>query len=110
MGSPRARVWSRISGGSRTRRDAAHLGWYFRDLRAPARIWRLDVDEALEALAEDRRRPAAAWTADAERLRALTMALALRRAEGLLGETLDLPELEHRAADAVATPPKLRAR
>jgi hypothetical protein len=78
------------------------LGWYLRDLRAPARVWRLDIDEALDVLAQDRRRPAAAWTADAERLRALTTALALRRAEGLLGETLELPGLEHGPADAVA--------
>src|SRR4051812_11153475 len=74
--------------------DAARrgaLGWYLRDLRAPARAWRLDVDESLEALAQDQRRPAGDWIADAQRLRTLTMAAALQRAEGLLGETLDLP-------------------
>jgi hypothetical protein len=74
--------------------DPAHraaLGWYLRDLRAPAHTWPLDVDAAVDALAGDLRRPAPLWCEDAERLRALTMALALRRAELLLGPTLGLP-------------------
>src|SRR3954454_6620475 len=70
------------------------LGWYLRDLRVPGRVWRLDVDPAIGQLAGDRRRSTVAWLEDAERLRALTLAAALRRAEDAVAETLDLPEIE----------------
>ena len=77
--------------------DAARrsaLGWYLRDLRVPGQVWRLDVDPAIAHLADDQSRSPRAWLEDAERLRALTLAAALRRAEGALTETLDLPEVE----------------
>ena len=44
-------------------------------------------------LANDSRRAEWLWREDAERLRALTMGLALRRAELVLGPTLGLPDI-----------------
>ena len=70
------------------------LGWHLRDLRLPGQVRRLDVDPAIAELAEDQTRSPQAWLHDAEQLRALTLAAALRRAEGALTETLDLPESE----------------
>jgi hypothetical protein len=69
-----------------TRRGA--VGWYLRDMRAPAKTWRLLRDSALDDLARDARRPSQQWLEDAERLRTLTLAPALERAEQLVGETL----------------------
>jgi hypothetical protein len=74
------------------RRDA--LGWYLRDLRVPARVRRLDLDPAITELARDRRRSPRAWLEDAERLRALTLAAALRRAERVVGEARSLPAVQ----------------
>jgi hypothetical protein len=75
-----------------TRRGA--LGWYLRDLRVPARVWRLDLDPAITDLADDRQRSPRAWLEDAERLRTLTLAAALRRADGIVGETFEPPVVE----------------
>jgi hypothetical protein len=82
-----------------TRRGA--LGWYLRDLRVPAHVWRLDLDPAITHLADDRQRSPRAWLEDAERLRALTLAAALRRAEGILGETLERAPVEPASAQTI---------
>jgi hypothetical protein len=57
-------------------------------------VWRLDLDPAIADLAADRQRSPRAWLEDAERLRALTLAAALRRAEGVVAETLNSPAVE----------------
>lgn len=63
------------------------LGWYLRDLRRPSRVWRLLMDEAIDALARDGSRAAGRWVEDAEHLASLTVAAALDTAEGLILET-----------------------
>lgn len=76
------------------------LGWYLRDLRVPAQVRRLELDPAIADLAEDRQRSPRDWLDDAERLRALTLAAALRRAEGVLAETLGPATVEPTSAEA----------
>lgn len=71
------------------RREA--LGWYLRDLRAPGAVWRLDVEPAVAELARDFDTTPSDWSEDADRLRTLTLSLALRRAEALVGETVEEP-------------------